>query len=969
MRNKIHFFLLLLLYIIIRNIRKSYAEISNINYTIDIIKDNKKTDRYQLTFNYSTYLFNEVNSLFVNFREEEEAIICNSKDIDKSEEDKTTILFWVPTYSFSIIVLLFNAFPIWENKHRDNGKPFCMRIKDVGWVDNANKEICTNDDPNNEDLSCPDLILLGTTQFSYRYSKNDTLNLEKYFREYFKKKGYSLESLMNKYSMYDYHLGNSWLAIPFIVDFRTLKFNVTTFDYCKSKGYDLHYPPPFEKDYWGPNYKEKWTWEKVFEYSKLITECTQKPGFQLPSGCSYEDTKFFITLCQSMNIPFITEDSESEVKKCGFRDYSEKFSFLKVFFENHYIRKWLNEEQVWKWRNETYPDSIEKQPLFRGDIINIDENINGIKFSTPIEESKPNIKYTHFPGTTTFLGGSGIIITKKTKYPDELFEYIEILISEEYPYVSLTNPSVTPFENVRGNQCKYQSKTKRELCNSLLQSNGTYPYYFSYNNNNNLNVIYITQNSFGENKGISINTKNSMNSGIFNNIFHDADYICDDETDFQNNKITYNSEYKIELKINEDETILLKSMTDIVSNQEQSLDDICSIFDETIKNAKPYQFPYSTFGEINIFEYRAPISLMLSHFYYKHNDTESSLKDIINECCDIIDDTFLPRCSESKNIKFKLSECDTKRHKQKIIFINCKIDNEDIKNEISCSYIPYSNYKGIIIEIYDLLSFFFELISLIILIIKRDDRHIRKGIKFLVGIIISSMLLDISVIFWIGKYSHSKCIIKFWMLICGMTGFISSYSIKAEIIISVFKNRSLKKSNNKYRSYFVYILISIIELVLLSIWTFGNKIEKRIAYIENIGYYEYDSCSLGSEGILTMIFVVEFSLLGLSIIMAYLGKNIPAAFNESKKIFITSLLSIFVILSSYISVIFKTENTNIDYFMVLIIITITLIINIVFIGQTFLVLFDITISDNTSVLVVVSNLNKEEIKMSNFSSG
>jgi len=39
------------------------------------------------------------------------------------------------------------------------------------------------------------------------------------------------------------NIDNNWLAVPIIVDFRTFKFNTTTFDNCIQKGYDLHYPP------------------------------------------------------------------------------------------------------------------------------------------------------------------------------------------------------------------------------------------------------------------------------------------------------------------------------------------------------------------------------------------------------------------------------------------------------------------------------------------------------------------------------------------------------------------------------------------------------------------------------------------------------------------------------------------------------------------------------------------------------
>jgi len=107
-----------------------------------------------------------------------------------------------------------------------------------------------------------------------------------------------------------------------------------------------------------------------------------------------------------------------------------------------------------------------------------------------------------------------------------------------------------------------------------------------------------------------------------------------------------------------------------------------------------------------------------------------------------------------------------------------------------------------------------------------------------------------------------------------MTGFISSYSIKAEIITLVYNNRRLTKTNNKYRSYFVYICIGLLEIFLLCLWTLiGDKIEKRVAHIEQIGYYEYDNCSLGKEGLLSMIFVIDFALLSLPIITSYFGRK------------------------------------------------------------------------------------------------
>jgi len=64
--------------------------------------------------------------------------------------------------------------------------------------------------------------------------------------------------------------------------------------------------------------------------------------------------------------------------------------------------------------------------------------------------------------------------------------------------------------------------------------------------------------------------------------------VCDEYADYQMNTITYNNEYEILFPLNNNETIILKSMKDI-SDKKQSFYKICSIYDETLKIAKPYQ--------------------------------------------------------------------------------------------------------------------------------------------------------------------------------------------------------------------------------------------------------------------------------------------------------------------------------------------------------------------------------------------
>ncbi|ORX69813.1 hypothetical protein BCR32DRAFT_237917 [Anaeromyces robustus] len=67
----------------------------------------------------------------------------------------------------------------------------------------------------------------------------------------------------------------------------------------------------------------------------MIKNCTGEPGFRI-FGNKSEDTKFFILLCQALDVPFLIEDNDSEVKKCGFRsdEHIKKLLFIKDLFEN-----------------------------------------------------------------------------------------------------------------------------------------------------------------------------------------------------------------------------------------------------------------------------------------------------------------------------------------------------------------------------------------------------------------------------------------------------------------------------------------------------------------------------------------------------------------------------------------------------------------------------------------------------------
>lgn len=90
----------------------------------------------------------------------------------------------------------------------------------------------------------------------------------------------------------------------------------------------------------------------------------------------------------------------------------------------------------------------------------------------------------------------------------------------------------------------------------------------------------------------------------------------------------------------------------------------------------------------------------------------------------------------------------------------------------------------------------------------------------------------------------------------------------------MYKNKKLTKSSIRNISYYFYIGISIVQLILLTIWSFTNKgIETENRYLEKIGFYKHEKCSIGNEYILNGIFSIDYILLFYSIIISFRIRN------------------------------------------------------------------------------------------------
>ncbi|OUM70035.1 hypothetical protein PIROE2DRAFT_1984 [Piromyces sp. E2] len=364
----------IIIFIIIHNLRKCLSHNVNVeknnenekHFILETLNKFNETNIYSLNYDYNTNTFKEYYEIITNIKE---SIICHENDYGKVDGEVKTLKIWNPSngntyYSTSLYI---NLFPIWYRIEKEKGERFCLSFESVGWYNNAYSPICK------EDYPCPDIIIVGTSQITARYYNNETISFNGFFRNYLKKKGKPLENYIN----------NNWLAVPFVTDIRVFKFNITTFNYCREKGYDLHYPP--------------WTWEKVFEYAEMITECTNIPGFKILENAG-EDFKFFSTICQSLNIPLFME--ESNIKKCGLRkkEYIKKLEILKKLVENHHIESWFVEKEINDWKSKPYPQSVEVQPAFsyNNEITKKLPLLNGMKYDNlhSVDFNSENLAYS-----------------------------------------------------------------------------------------------------------------------------------------------------------------------------------------------------------------------------------------------------------------------------------------------------------------------------------------------------------------------------------------------------------------------------------------------------------------------------------------------------------------------------------------------------------------------------------------------
>ncbi|KAJ3120396.1 U3 snoRNP protein [Nowakowskiella sp. JEL0407] len=369
-----------------------------------------------------------------------------------------------PADSVSVVFVQVAREIVNETRDANGHDTIRIKIKQAGWGDVGGVRICGIDATTNKTLECPDIILLGTSQLGGRFSNGDSIVLDKYFGKWFRETGIALTMDFLKGTYLDYSDKVTWQGLPLISDIRILMFNRTDIDNAK-----LEYPPPMGKS-WETPYYLNWTWDALADYAKLIKDANNVPGFSVPMNWD-EEMKLLPILMLNSNTGIFNAESPSD--GCGLRDPNFQAYYDRIIRRMYQVDKSMDPY----FYDETNPKAKQfiaspmEDPLTWGTKWGILDGhsyvpeIRGIRFDTvarlgdpnvvsriydPITNPTGDIGYAYVPGTSTFLGGSGLILTSGSKNPDLAWRLMSYMIDRRKTYLtrlSIAVGSPPPFDS------------------------------------------------------------------------------------------------------------------------------------------------------------------------------------------------------------------------------------------------------------------------------------------------------------------------------------------------------------------------------------------------------------------------------------------------------------------------------------------------------------------------------------------
>ncbi|KAJ1534990.1 hypothetical protein HK096_003162 [Nowakowskiella sp. JEL0078] len=269
---------------------------------------------------------------------------------------------------------------------------------------------------------------------------NDNLPLDSLMGEWFQNTGISLRDDMNMGCYYDYFVKSRFQAIPLVSDIRVLFANKTTFDQ-----YSFPAPPPASTSF-SRGIDGTWTWENMSDLVVKIYQNTGKPAFRFAAGFD-EEFKLLASMMRSWGLRMF--NMQAKTTYCGLSDPS----FLNHF--NNTIVKMFRAGSMF------YCSSDDDPRPFRGcNETKITDRIFALEYSTIIDyqdivqgalEGNSQVIEAYVPGTTTFLGGGGLIMTNLTQDPETTWRLMSYFFDTRKEYltqIGLFSRSPPPYSSI-----------------------------------------------------------------------------------------------------------------------------------------------------------------------------------------------------------------------------------------------------------------------------------------------------------------------------------------------------------------------------------------------------------------------------------------------------------------------------------------------------------------------------------------
>jgi len=369
---------------------------------------------------------------------------------DREKYPDNPLIFNSPQDGSLIVSVMIKAMQDFIEKKHSN---IYGKLEIITW---DNTDLC---DDSKGTENCPSLVLQGTTSFPYHYRNDHVISLNDYFEEYMNNNKNIFSTKFIKQVEYEYSIDGYYVAVPLITDIRIMYYNVTTF---KNAGID--YPPPLGN-------RKSWTWKDLVEDVKRLDSYFEKNNIQSNPfdfyGLYDEEMKFLSIILRNYGVPSISSENRcgycsSEINKNNtIKAINE---IVKPLFEimnkrrknhewctfkekNDIIEQWLKTKDDNKRKIKTEYRDLNNTSIEC--VMNVRNNrTDGIIFSSPpsmagnvnIVTTKESLKsnkglgVASVPGNFSFLGGSGLMITKKVNKERQkiAWEYILFLTEGEY---------------------------------------------------------------------------------------------------------------------------------------------------------------------------------------------------------------------------------------------------------------------------------------------------------------------------------------------------------------------------------------------------------------------------------------------------------------------------------------------------------------------------------------------------------